>query len=358
MKKIIFDARKINDYGIGEYIKTLLPVFVRSEEFEHKILINDNAETEKKFFRELPESDLIKVRSHNYSIKEHFEIPGAVKHLGDYFYFSPHYIFPYFLKNRLIVTIHDLIHFKFPQYFKPGIKIEFARKFIKKIKRSNSKIFTVSENSKNDLIEIFGFSGNSIKVIHNGIPEIFFKYKKGANPKPFPYIIYTGNFKPHKNIDVLLRAFSTLSKIHPELRLILAGVNKNRHLSEIADKLGINGKVFPTGFIRTEELINLLDFSEFFIFPSLYEGFGFPPLEAMSRRKAVISTECGSLGEVLGDAAIYFNPHSHEDLSNKMDKLLTDLTLRSEYEEKGYSHSGQFKIEKMISEYLKEIKEI
>ncbi|MEN8222932.1 MAG: glycosyltransferase family 1 protein [Acidobacteriota bacterium] len=352
MRKIILDARKVGDYGIGEYIKALFPAIINSDEYDHRVLINDNDEQADKLIEELPESDIIRVHSRNYTLREHKEIPKAVRNLSDFLYFSPHYIFPYFLKNRLIVTIHDLIHFKFPQYFKPEIKVKIAGRFIRKIKNSDSKVFTVSKNSKKDLIEIFGFSENSIKVIHNGIPEIFFKYKKGANPKPFPYIMYTGNFKPHKNIDVLLNAFGMLSEKHPSLRLVLTGVENNKQLTEMTDKYKIGEKVFPTGFISTEELINLLDFSEFFVFPSLYEGFGFPPLEAMARGKSVISSDCGSLGEVLGDAAINFNPLSPEDLFIKMDKLLTDQALRSEYEEKGFKHASFFTVNKMTETYL------
>ena len=358
MKKIILDARKVNDYGIGEYIQTLFPAIIKSDNFEYKVLINDNSATGEKFFDKLPEAHVIEVKSHNYSFREHNEIPNVVKGLDDFLYFSPHYIFPYFLKNKLIVTIHDLIHFKFPQYFKPGIKVGFAKRFILKIKNSDTKVFTVSENSKKDLIEMFGFSDNSIKVIHNGIREIFFRYKKGANPKPFPYIMYTGNFKPHKNIDVMLNAFSILSEKHPSLRLVLAGVEKSRQLTDITEKYKIRDRVFPSGFIPTEELINLLDFSEFFVFPSLYEGFGFPPLEAMARGKAVISSDRGSLSEVLGDAAVYFNPSSPEELSVKMDKLLTDHTFRNEHEERGRLHSNNYKTERMISEYLKEFSQI
>ncbi|MCK5005284.1 MAG: hypothetical protein KAS21_09360, partial [Candidatus Aminicenantes bacterium] len=134
MKKIILDARKLNDYGIGEYIKNLFPSIKNSENFESKIIFSNEEIINPNLFGELAGDDVIRVRSPNYSLKEHFEIPKAVSEMPDYYYFSPHYVFPYFLKNKLIITIHDLIHFKFPQYFKPGIKVEIAKKFIKKIK--------------------------------------------------------------------------------------------------------------------------------------------------------------------------------------------------------------------------------
>lgn len=353
MTKIILDARKLNDYGIGEYIKSLFPAIINSDKFESKLIFPDNSDLNQEKFMEFANAGIIKAKSVNYSIREHFEIPNAVSSLKDHYYFSPHYIFPWFLKNKLIVTIHDLIHFKFPQYFKPGIKVEIARKFINKIKNSGTKVFTVSENSKRDLMDIFRFEDNSINVIHNGLPDIFFKFKRGANPKPFPYIMYTGNFKPHKNLDVLFNAFGSITERFPSLRLVLAGVEMGRELLSSTGKYGISDKVTATGYIPVEELINLLDFSELFVFPSLYEGFGFPPLEAMSRKKATISTRCGSLNEVLGDGVLYFDPDSPDELAFKIEKLLSDTILRSEYEEKGYLRSAEFTMERMVSKYLK-----
>jgi len=357
MKKIILDARKINDYGIGEYIKNLYPALINAEDFDTRVVINHCPVTSR-FCEEIPSSDIIRVKSLSHSVREHLEVPGAVRGLEGFRYFSPHYIFPWFLKNRKIITIHDLIHFKFPHYFRPGIKVKLAEQFIKKIRHSGAKVFTVSENSREDLEEIFGFSREDVTVIHNGIPELFFKYKRGANPKPFPYIMFTGNFKPHKNIDTLLKAFALLEEKHPGLRLVLAGVEKNSRLSGLTKELGIGSRVFPTGFIGVESLIDLLDYSEFFVFPSRYEGFGFPPLEAMARKRAVISTRCGSLGEVLGDAAIFFDPDSPEELSVKMDTLLTDTGFRKRYEEKGARQAEKYTVEKMVSRYLEEIRSL
>lgn len=358
MTKIILDARKLNDYGIGEYITNLFPAIINSGKFDLKLIIPDKYNLNLDNFSGISGTDIIRVKSTNYSIKEHFEIPYSVSRLKDYYYFSPHYIFPWFLRNKLIVTIHDLIHFKFPQYFKPGIKVEFARKFINKIKGSGAMVFTDSENSKKDLLDIFKFEENSVNVILMGLPDKFFRFKKGANPKPFPYIMYTGNYKPHKNLDVLFNAFSKISEKFPSLRLVLAGVSKSKELFLSTEKYGIGEKVTATGYIPVEELINLLDFSELFVFPSLYEGFGFPPLEAMSRKKATISTRCGSLNEVLGDGVLYFDPYSPEELAFKIENLLSDTTLRSEYEEKGYLRSVEFTMEKMISKYLKMLIEL
>ena len=96
MKKIILDARKLNDYGIGEYIKNLFPSIINSEHFESKIIFSNEEIINPNLFGELDQNDVIRVKSPNYSLREHFEIPNAVSHLKDHYYFSPHYVFPYF----------------------------------------------------------------------------------------------------------------------------------------------------------------------------------------------------------------------------------------------------------------------
>jgi len=355
MKKIILDARKLSDYGIGEYINVLFSAIANSEIFDTRIVLNENIGSIPNIFSGLDKERFIYTKYNNYTIGEHYDIPRKVSSIIDFHYFSPHYLFPYFLKNKLIVTIHDLIHFKFPNYFKPGIKIMLAKQFINKIKNSDSLIFTVSKNSKKDLIEMFDFNEEDIKVIYNGLSDIFFKYKKGVNPKPYRYIMYAGNFKAHKNLKILFQAFGQIADKYNDIKLILAGVNKSKALFELTDKLKISDKVIPTGYIPTQELIDLLDFSEMFIFPSLYEGFGLPPIEAMARSKAVISTKCGSLGEVLGNAALYFDHNSHQDLAYQIEKLLLDSNLKSEFEAKGQIHAGRYTTKKMVESYLNQL---
>ncbi len=358
MKKLILDTRKIHDYGIGEYIKTLFPEIINSGKFDVSLITNNEDKTLLTETIEPKIGSIFNVKAKNYSILEHFEIPGIVKDMKNGIYFSPHYIFPFFIKNRMVVTIHDLIHFKFPEYFKPRLKVNVAGIFIKKIMDSDSIVFTVSENSKKDLIDLFGFNKNSIKVIYNGLPEIFFKYKKGVNPKPFKYIMYTGNFKPHKNLVTLLEAFKIINSIFPDLRLILAGVKRDKNLEILMKKFEIGDRIITTGYIPREDLIGLLDFAELFVFPSIYEGFGFPPLEAMSRKKAVISTKCGSLYEILGDSAVYFDPKSAEELAFKIEKLLTDSTLRSGFEKKGYLRAKKYTGSRMTSEYIRVLEQL
>lgn len=350
--KIILDARKAEDYGIGEYINNLFPEIAASGHFETKIITHRD-----KGLIKIPHVEKIFAEAGNYSFREHFELPHLLKKYRDFFYFSPHYIFPYFLKNKLIVTVHDLIHFKFPEFFKPRIKVNIAKLFIKKIKRDAELIFTVSETTKNDMVELFGFKENRIKVIYNGLSENIFNAEKTIIRKNAPYILYTGNLKPHKNIPVLLKAFKKIIRDNPEIELVLAGVINNSTLESDLETLNLKGKVKTTGYISREKLIEYIDNSLFFVFPSLYEGFGFPPLEAMARKKAVISSPFGSLTEILGNSALYFDPHSPYDLAEKITQFIKDSRLRKEYEEKGFARSKKFTLKRSVEKYISILKE-
>lgn len=351
--KIILDARKSEDYGIGEYIKNLFSEIAISGHFETKVITHMDKDLIK-----IPQEKKIFSEAGNYSFREQFELTRLLKKHKDFFYFSPHYVFPYFLKNRLIVTVHDLIHFKFPEFFKPRVKVKIAKLFIKKIKRDASFIFTVSETTRNDMVEMFGFNENRIKVIYNGLSEDFFNMGKTVIRDNIPYILYTGNLKPHKNIPVLLKAFKKISRDNPEIELVLAGVTKDNILESDLEALNLKSRVKTTGYISREKLIEYIDNSLFFVFPSLYEGFGFPPLEAMARKKAVISSPKGSLSEILGNAALYFDPYSPDDLAEKITQFIKDSRLRKEYEENGFTHSKKFTLKRSVEKYISILKEI
>ncbi len=345
--KIIFDIRKIDDYGIGTYIKNIFGGLIKSGNFDYKIIslkgkIRDISDTK----------NTIEVNSKNYTITEHFEIPSKIKNLNDYYYFSPHYVFPYFIKNRFFITIHDIIHFKFSKLF-PFYKVELAKLFIKKAKREAEIIFTVSNTTKKDLINYFGFREEKIKVIYNGIDEIFFKMEKKDNKTDFPYILYIGNTTPHKNLKTLLYSFLIFSKRVRDIKLMLVGIRDKREILNFIKKYKLENRIIIKSFLSFSELIPVIDNSLFFVFPSLYEGFGLPPLEVMARGKAVISSTGGSLPEVLGDNALFFSPYSEEELSDKMYLLAENPELRIDFEKKALNHSKKFKWDKFIETYVK-----
>lgn len=345
--KILLDARKIQDYGIGVYIRNLFQGLADREEFECRAIHLKGTEA-----LEMPQKSLIEVSTRNYDFREHIEIPIKARKFRDYYYFSPHYVYPLFIAQKLLVTVHDLIHFKFPHLFKPAIRVAVGKFFMRQVRKKAAVVFTGSHTTKNDLQELFRFDESKIKVIYYGIADIFFQQEPQPSFYDFPYMLYTGNLKPHKNLPVLLEAFSLIKDRFPDFRLVLAGVLPDRSFRQALAHLGIADRVVTKGYLAQQDLIRFIDGSEFFVFPSLYEGFGFPPLEAMARKKAVISSPGGSLKEILGDNALYFSPDSAEELAEKLTLFIENGEAKKDYEKKSFAHSSNFLWDKTLKEYI------
>jgi glycosyltransferase involved in cell wall biosynthesis len=344
--KILFDTRKIQDYGIGVYIRNLFQGI--AERAGYKCCAIHLKGTD---YLDFPQHSTIEVKSKNYDFREHLEIPWKTRGFKDYRYFSPHYVYPLLISQRLLVTVHDLIHFKFPHLFKPSLRVEVGKFFMRQVRKKAAIVFTVSQTTKNDMQDLFGFDESRIKVIYNGISDNFFQLESLSSLYDFPYILYTGNLKPHKNLPVLIQAFSLIKDRFPDFRLVLAGVLPDQDFRRSIARSGIADRVLTEGYLAQKNLIQLIDGAEFFVFPSLYEGFGFPPLEAMARKKAVISSPGGSLKEILGDNVLYFTPGSPEELAEKITCFIEDERIREEYETKGFARSQHFRWEKAIQEY-------
>jgi glycosyltransferase involved in cell wall biosynthesis len=345
--KLILDARKIDDYGIGVYLTQLFSGLDRSNDFDCRFLCLKGTPP-----LDPPEEVPLTVTARNYDFREHLEIPWKVRGMSDYFYFSPHYVFPLFLKNRLVVTIHDVIHFKFPQYFRSPLKVRMGKFFITQVKKRASLIFTVSQTSKQDLVEMFSFRPEQIHAVPSGIADRFFTAPQNPSPFPFPYIITVSNLKPHKNILLLLEAFAAVAAHYPDIKLVLAGIPDGRSLERWLAEKRLQERVVIKGYVSAQELVALIDGAEFFVYPSLYEGFGFPPLEAMARGRAVISSTGGSLKEVLADSAVFFSPTSSEELAESITRFLDSAELRSSYAEKGAAHSQNFRWSHTLNQYI------
>ncbi len=345
--KILFDARKIEDYGIGVYIQNLFQGIVNRGCFEYRVIHLKSTNP-----LDLPSGSSIETTVKNYDFREHVEIPFKIRKLKDYCYFSPHYVYPLCISQKLFITVHDLIHFKFPHLFKPALRVEVGKFFMRQVQKKAAIVFAVSETTKNDLRDLFRFDESRIKVIYNGIAEFFFQQEPQPSFFDFPYMLYTGNLKPHKNLSTLIRAFSLVKDRYPDFRLVLAGGKPDQAFQQLVTDLGIEKKVVMKGYLIQPDLTRLIDGAEFFVFPSLYEGFGFPPLEAMARKKAVISSPGGSLKEVLENNVLYFSPESVEDLAEKITLFIENDRIKKNYETKGFVHSLKFRWDKTIEEYI------
>lgn len=272
----------------------------------------------------------------------------------------PHFNVPIFCPVKFVVTIHDLILIKFPTIRATTLgplayKIKsFAYKVVilSAIKRAR-KIFAVSEYTKNAIIKQFKIKPDKIIVTYEGVAELS---KISAASKDFisqPYLLYVGNAYPHKNLEGLIKIFSEINshisekdvginKIKPDLKLVLVGKEDYfyKRLKQYAKNFSDN-IIFP-GYVPDADLKTLYEKALAYIFPSFYEGFGLPPLEAMAQGLPVVSSDKTCLPEVLGDAALYFNPDDEMDMKNKIEQVLNDEKLRESLKSRGYEQIKKY----------------
>lgn len=244
----------------------------------------------------------------------------------------PHYNVPIFYKGDMIVTIHDLTHLVYSEFFGSKLKILYAKIMMKIAIKKAKVILTVSENTKKDIIKYFKVKEDKIKVTYLGVKEDLkqknkeqteYLYEKFKIPKNKKIIMYVGNLKPHKNLERLLIAFSKMKSKEDCILLLVGKAFENYNI--LADKekeLKIENSVIHTGIVTNEELVDLYNIIELFVFPSLYEGFGLPVIEAMACGAKVACSNSSSLLEVGGKEIPYFNPKDIENMKNVIEKEL------------------------------------
>ena len=363
--KIGIDARMYGyaQTGIGNYIRHLLKyIFELDKENNYVIFLlpeeYDNFELPNERIRK------IKVSAKWYGWKEQLLFPIELyKENLDLMHFT-HFNSPVLYFKKSIVTIHDVTPYFFPGHKMKSVirKIGFRTVFFSSVKKA-SKVIAVSENTKIDIVKHFKIKKNKIDVIYEGADSQFkvinnnqkiTEIKKKYNITK-PFIFYTGVWRNHKNLVGLVKAFGILkNKYKLNYQLVLGG-KEDPYYPEVRktwEKLGLKKEIIRTGFIKQEELPLFYNAAKLFIIPSFYEGFGLIGLEAMACGTPVVSSNKTSLPEVLGDAAIYFNPNNPEEMAEKMKLVLTDKKLYNELREKGFKQIRKYSWKRMGKETM------
>ncbi len=257
------------------------------------------------------------------------------------------------VKNPYIVTVHDLIRFSLG-FAKETITEKILLKLdIRGIKRA-SHIIAVSQTTRKDMITHLKIPDDRISVIYNGLDHSLFKpYKVRLFNRP--YILYVGSERPRKNLGRLFEAFAVIRKEFPELLLVKVGVagRTREYRQEIMrklDSLRIDQAVIFVEYVSELDLAYYYSSAALLAYPSLYEGFGFPPLEAMACGCPVVTSDTSSLPEVVGEAGIMFNPYDTDSLVEAMRKVLTNSELRNDMVRKGLEQAEKFSWERTARE--------
>ena len=353
--KFSIDARGINLYkgsGIGTYTENLLRELLNIDTKNNYSIFwtGENYEDYKK-----DNSKIIFTSKKHGTFYENYYYPNYIKENN----IDMHHIpqngigLNELYTSPIVVTIHDLIPYILPETVGRGYLERFLRD-MPLIVRNSKVILTVSEYSKRDIIKFFPFvneekifvtplaANKSYKPLNkiNCIEYIKNKYSIDS-----PFILYIGGFSTRKNVKELIIAFNKIQKsLKKDYKLVLCGSIRDEgvKLQELCKELFIDDKIIFTGFVPDDELPLFYNAAEVFVYPSLYEGFGLPPLEAMSCATPVITSNLTSIPEVTNDCAILINPFDNDELASSILNLLNSKSLLQEYAEKGYNNSLNF----------------
>jgi glycosyltransferase involved in cell wall biosynthesis len=244
-------------------------------------------------------------------------------------------------KTKVTATIHDLTTRLMPELHTPE-NIQADKNFAETVLKRATRLIAVSENTKNDAVRLAGLDPDRIQVIYSGVPEVYF----GAQPRPseHPYILYLGAIEPRKNIDVLLDAWRG-TRLRNDFDLVIAGAAGWASAKTLARlKSGMPG-VRYLGYVPEDELPGLTAGAAAFVYPSLYEGFGFPVAQAMAAGVPVITSNTSCLPEIAGAGALLVDPLSPAEIQSAIEKLLTSPTLQQQLRAAGVARAQQYRWE-------------
>jgi len=344
-KSLCIDLRWIDASGVGMYIKGIMPGIVESLGDVSIAAIGDRARLEEFPWAKSDNVRLINCRAGRYSLAEQFQLPRAIPSGTDLF-FSPYYTIPLLYRGPLAVTVHDLSHRVVEEIVANPRKRTYAKLMYRVIRRRASIIFTVSNFSKAELLRLTkGPREDNILPTHLGISAEWYQAAWLPALRGRPYFVCVGNIKPYKNIGRLVEAFLRVQDRVPH-DLVIIGQSEGLTTGEspeFFERVKRAGeRIHLTGFVSHQELLSLVGHATALIMPSLYEGFGLPPVEAMAAGVPVAVANAASLPEVCGDAALYFDPLQVEDIADKLFMIATDAALRRSLTEKGLGRSRQY----------------
>jgi len=360
--QVVIDARMVDSkgFGLGRYVYNLLKNLIKIDQAnQYTLLVNDD------FLAPLVANasnfNLLKVNIPWLSVFEQIKIPWVIRKLKPDLFHATSFSAPMLQPYPTIVTICDLIHLVFPEHYSLLHKFYF-KFFLKKVLNKAKRVITISECSKRDIISHYNIPQEKVTVTYLAVEESFqpigeqdkindFKQRMGL-PKRF--ILYVGTRKKHKNIAGLIKAYSLLPR--EDCFLVLSG-SMDQALLDLIKKYKVEDRVVCIGKIEDSELPLLYNAADLFVFPSRYEGFGLPPLEAMACGVPVVTSNAASLPEVVGDAARLVDPDNSKEMAMAMSKVLNQENLRKELIQKGIMRARLFSWEKCARETLNLYKE-
>jgi glycosyltransferase involved in cell wall biosynthesis len=363
--RIGIDARKLTDFGIGSYVRNLLESIARRPEsaaYRFRVYVHPE---DRPALPALPENfEIVEEASPGYSLSELTRFAWRLFRDRLDLFHATHYVIPPLHRTRAVVTIHDIIHVLYPQFLPNRAALLYARIMIRRALSRADRIVTVSYNSKRDLVDYFGIPPSRIEVVYNGVADRFHPDVPRAERDrvtakyalPRPYLLFLGGEKPHKNVRNVIRAFAEARRERAlPHALVLAGpMPKNRsRVDALISALDLDSRVFRTGIVPEEDLPGLFAGADAFLYPTLYEGFGLPVIEAMACGIPVLTSATSALQEIAGGYAYLVDPMDVDKIARGIIDLATDPRRRAEFAELGKRRARDFSWDRAAEQTLK-----
>lgn len=334
-----------NPTGIGRYIYELCYELKKYNDIDLVLFLDKNSPLNTDSYFKDNEKVII-----NYSkldLRRLYVLGKKIDSINLDLFHATSYNIPFINKTKYIVSLYDLIHLKFPDEYGLTHKLYYEY-IVKKACNKSKQIITISESSKKDLIEwlncgkdkieITYLSANKNFVPNIGFSDIFSNFDVDKNN----FILYVGNNRPNKNLKRLLIAYSKINENLEYFPKLILTCKPNKELSELTESLFIKDKIVFIENVSEDNLILLYSYAMYFIFPSYYEGFGLPLVEAMSTGCPIATSDISSIPEVAYDCALYFDPYDINDIVLALEKMYLDNNLRNYLSEKGLLRSKEF----------------
>lgn len=373
--KIAIDIRRMTEFGVGTYIRNVVRTLGRLDRETTYLLIGSPEKV--KEIGALPANfHMVPLTGPERSLKSYREFRAVVKRLDcDLVHIPNLFSVPRVLSCPYVMTVHDILEHLSRAREQTGFWRSLHFQLTKRVLSGAARIFAVSNFTKLEMEKLFNIPPGRIEVVYNAIDERLLRTH--ANPSDrqviveryqvtYPFLLYAGRISPHKNVVRMIEAFSALKtelekdQLYPDLKLIIIGddVSGNPDLRRTVIRSGVQNDVRFLGFVPIEVLRTFYDAAKIFVFPSLYEGFGLPPLEAMAHGTPVVTSNVSSLPEVVGNAAVLVHPENVFEIMRALHRVLLDQALREKMKERSYRQAAKFSWEKSVHRIMDVYREV
>ena len=373
--KIAIDIRRMTEFGVGTYTRNIVRALGRLDLINEYFLIG-SPETVAEIGPLPGNFQTVPFVERETTVKGHFNFRRTLKSLACDLAHIPHLFWlPRALPCPYVMTVHDLLEHMYLARGQSSLRRSLRFSLTRRALKGAARIFAVSRFTQSEIEKLFGIPASRIEVAYNAIDERFLHGHASEADRQVlaerylvthPFLLYAGRIGPHKNVVRIIEAFSALkaelekADRFPDLKLIIIGDELSKHpdLRRTVIRSGVQNDVRFMGFVPIEVLRIFYDAAKIFVFPSLYEGFGLPPLEAMAHGTPVVTSNSSSLPEVVGNAAVLVNPENVFEIMRALQRVLLDQPLRDKLKLRGYEQAKKFSWDLSARQILQVYQEI